>query len=103
MALFKSEKEKAAAAAEKEQKLLAKYNMDQLKDPIDIESVRLIASEMAGSGLMEAGIKLSFAKPEVQLPISYQRCLMEQNFIIIRQLDKISTQLAELCKETPEA
>ena len=90
MALFKSADEKAAMEDAKEIALLKKYGVAGLSDPKDKESVRKIAKELAGSGLMEAGMKLSLAKPAEQLPISLQRAIMEQNFIIIRQLDKIS-------------
>lgn len=93
MALFKSAEEKAAKQESKEQALLDKYGVGNLSDPEDMESVRKIAQELAGSGLMEAGLKLQMAKAEIQLPISYQRAIMEQNFIIIRQLDKIAKAL----------
>lgn len=90
MALFKSAEDKAQEQAAKEQKLLDKYGLGNLSNAEDLESVRKIAAELAGSGLMEAGMKLQMAKAEVQLPISYQRAIMEQNFIIIRQLDRIA-------------
>lgn len=93
MALFKSADEKAAQAAAKEQALLDQYGVGALVDPEDRDSVRRIAQELVGSGMMETGMKLSMAKPEVQLPISYQRAIMEQNFIIIRQLDRIAKAL----------
>ncbi len=86
MALFKS-------AEEKKENLLAKYGMTNLNYPEDIASIQKIAEELAGSGLMEAGLKLSMAKATEQLPISLQRAIMEQNFIIIRQLDRITTLL----------
>lgn len=96
MSLFGNDEKKLAkeqakleAQAAKENKLLARYGVDSLRNPQDIASVRKIAEEMVGSGLMEAGMKLSLAKPEVQLPVSYQRAIMEQNFIIIRQLDEL--------------
>lgn len=93
MALFKSAEEKAAKQESKEQALLDKYGVGSLSDSEDLDSVRKIAQELLGSGFMEAGVKLSLAKPEIQLPISYQRAIMEQNFIIIRQLDKIAKAL----------
>lgn len=90
MALFKSAEEKQAEQEKKERKLLKKYGLDTLSNPEDLENVKKIAAELAGSGLMELGTKLSMAKPEVQLPISYQHAIMEQNFIMIRQLDRIA-------------
>lgn len=90
MALFKSQEELQAEREKKEQKMLKQYGVANLSDPEDLASVRKIATELIGSGMMETGMKISLAKPEVQLPISYQRAIMEQNFIIIRQLDKIA-------------
>lgn len=95
MALFKSSEEKAAEQAQKERELLAKYGMSNLTNPEDLESVKKIAAELAGSGFTELGMKLSMKSPEVMLPISYQRTIMEQNFIIIRQLDRIAKLLSK--------
>lgn len=90
MALFKSAEDRADEQVRKEQKMLKQYGVENLSDPEDLASVKKIAAELVGSGMMEAGMKIALAKPEVQLPISYQRTIMEQNFIIIRQLDKIA-------------
>lgn len=90
MALFKSAEDRQAEQERKEYELLEKYGVGGLTDPQDRESVKKIANELAGSGMMEAGLKIGMAKAEVQLPISYQRAIMEQNFIIIRQLDRIA-------------
>ena len=95
MAFFKSEEQKEKERMEKERKVLEQYGVEDLADPADLASVQKIAQELIGSGLMEAGLKISMAKPEVQLPVSYQRAIMEQNFIIIRQLDKIAKLLSE--------
>ena len=89
MALFKSAEDKAAEQARKEAELLEKYGVSSLTDPEDRESVKKIATELIGASLLETGMKLNMAKPEAQLPVSYQRAIMEQNFIMIRQLDKI--------------
>jgi hypothetical protein len=95
MALFKSAEEKAAKAAEKEQKLLEKYNLTALSDPEDIESVRKIVSELVGTGLMELGLALGAGseKDILKMQLNFQRAIVEQNFIIIRQLDKIAKSL----------
>jgi len=91
MALFKEKETKEDKQARKEQELFEKYGLDSLTDPQDIQSARKIVTELAGTGLMETGLKLSMgAKPEDQLQVVYQRTLMEQNFIIIRQLDKLN-------------
>lgn len=83
MAFFKS-------AEQKQEDLLSKYGLTDLSNKEDLASVQKIAQELTGSGLMEAGMKLAMAKPAEQLPISLQRAIMEQNFIMIRQLDRIT-------------
>ena len=102
MALFGNEEKKLAkeqakldAQMEKEMKILRKFGVEGLKNPADIASVRKIAQEIAGSGLTEVGLKLSMKNPEVMLPISYQRAIMEQNFIMIRQLDELISIMKE--------
>ena len=90
MGLFKSAEDKAAERAAKEQALLDKYGLGTLSDPEDLKSVKKIAQELIGTGLQEAGLTLQMSKSEVMLPIYYQRAIMEQNFIIIRQLDRIA-------------
>jgi hypothetical protein len=95
MALFKSAEEKALQAEAKEQQLMNKFGVGNLTDPEDRASVKKIAEELVGTGLMETGLKIGMAKAEIQLPISYQRAIMEQNFIIIRQLDKITQLLKD--------
>jgi len=95
MALFKSAEEKAAKAAEKEQKLLERYNLTTLSDPEDIESVRKIVTELVGTGISEVGLALGGGneKEYMRLQMNFQRAIVEQNFIIIRQLDKIAKSL----------
>lgn len=88
MAFFKS-------AEEKKENLLEKYGLTNISDPQDLASLQKIAQELTGSGLMEAGMKLAMAKPAEQLPISLQRAIMEQNFIMIRQLDRITELLKQ--------
>lgn len=90
MALFGNKEDKAAQAAEKEKALLQKYGVEMLYDSQAAECLKKIAAELAGTGLMEAGVKLSMAaKPEDQLTVSYLRAIVEQNFLIIRLLDAL--------------
>lgn len=88
----KSEVQKADA----ERELLEKYGLENIGDEKDAASIRKIINELMGTGLMETGMKLGFkSPPEQKLQVLYQRVLMEQNFIIIRQLDKIAKLLDE--------
>lgn len=76
----------------KEEKALAALKKHHLEDisPKYAEAVKEINLELAGTGAMEMGAKLSFAKNEELLKISYLKTLVEQNWIIIRMLDEIS-------------
>lgn len=100
MALFGNDEKKQAKEqakldkqVEKELRILEKFGVENINNPQDIASVRKIAQEMAGTGLMEFGMKLK--NPEVMVPVSYQRAMVEQNFIIIRQLDELLQLLRE--------
>lgn len=76
---------------DKMQKVLAKYGLEDLNDERDYAAVQQIAMELLGSGLMDASVRLGmFAKTTDQLQVIYQRAIVEQNWIIIRQLDKIA-------------
>lgn len=90
MGLFGSKEDKEAKAAQKTQAMLAKYGLQQLTDPQDIQSVQNIVTELAGSNLMEMGnLFAPDEKTANQIQIQYQRTILEQNFIIIRQLDRL--------------
>lgn len=91
MALLKSKESKEEKKERREQEILQKYGLENVSDPAVAESLNRISTEMMGTGLMNAGMKLSLtAKTEDQLQVQYQRVLVEQNFIIIRQLDRIA-------------
>lgn len=92
MALFGNKESKEEKAERAELELLEKYHLQELSDPKDIASIKTIVSELAGTALAEVGIKLQMNSVE-STKISYQRALIEQNFIIIRQLDRISKKL----------
>lgn len=77
----------------KEEKTLAALKKHHLEDisPKYAEAVKEINLELAGTGAMELGAALSFGvKNEELLKISYLRTLVEQNWIIIRQLDELA-------------
>lgn len=95
MALFKTAEEKAAIQAQKEQALLDKFGLGNLSDPEDIKSLQKIASELTGTGMSEFGALLSGdGKEFARLTATYTRTIVEQNFIMIRQLDRISKLLS---------
>ena len=92
MALFKTAEEKAQIAADKEQRMLEKYGLSSLQNQEDVNSVRKIVQELTGTGLIEFGATLG-GGGEQKVQMYYQRAMLEQNFIIIRQLDRIAALL----------
>lgn len=89
MALFGNGETKEEKQARKIAELLKKYGVDELSDPRDIASVREIAAGLSGNKLIEAGAALSGNAVETAT-LSYLRAIMEQNFIIIRQLERLN-------------
>lgn len=89
MGLFGNNEDKEAKKEAKLDAMMAKYGLENLS-PEYRSKVKDINSELIGTGLMEAGTKLSMnAKAEDQLQVQYLRTIMEQNWMIIRLLDEI--------------
>lgn len=89
MGLFGSAEDKEAKNEEKINKMMAKYGLEKLS-PEYAEKVKVIQSELLGIGLMETGMKLSMAKAEEQMKVSYLHAIYEQNWMIIRLLNDIA-------------
>lgn len=94
MALFGGKETKEDKAARKAQAMMDKYGLSEL-DPKDQESVRTISNSLMGNSLIELanifnGSNVDSAK------MSFLRALVEQNWIIIRQLDRLNKRLDRL-------
>ena len=89
MGLFGNNEEKQE---QKAQALLQKYGLQDLSDPRDIQAVKNIAANLAGNKLIEVGAALQGNSAD-SAKMSYLNAIMEQNFIMIRQLDKIAKAL----------
>lgn len=87
-------KSKEQKQAEQLQKFQEKYHLDNLQ-PQDLETVRDIATDLAGNGLLKFGTILSASGPETAM-ITYQSALVEQNWLIINQLSRINANLEKL-------
>lgn len=88
MALFNNANKEDKKTA-KVEALLEKYGLQELKDPRDVESVRAIASSLMGNKLIELGTALS-GNGDDAAKMSYLSAIVEQNWIIIRLLDKLA-------------
>ena len=91
MGIFGNKEDKAQKDLAKLQEIAAKYNLTDV-NPKDLETIRNINYGLMGSGLMEFGTLLT-GKTEDNVKISYLSALVQQNWIIIRQLDEISKKL----------
>lgn len=90
MGIFKTEEEKAAKAQAKIDKIMTKYHLQDVSQEYK-EHIIDINQELAGIGLMEAGFTLGMGyKPEDKVKAAYLHAIFEQNWIIIRLLDKIA-------------
>lgn len=88
MGFFGNAEDKDAKKEAKLNAVMAKYGLENLS-PEYREKVKDINAELVGTGLMEAGMKLSLsAKTEDQLQVQYLKTLVEQNWMIIRLLDE---------------
>lgn len=87
--MFGNKESKQEKQEVKAQELMKKYGLGDVS-PKYADAVRQIASELAGTGMMETGMRLSMTKAEDALPIYYLRAILQQNFIIIRELDAIA-------------
>ena len=89
MGLFSTPEEKEAKKEAKIDKMMERYGLQDLS-PEYRDKVRSIYLELMGTGLMDAGLKLSLnTKTEDLLKISYLNAVVQQNWIIIRLLDEI--------------
>lgn len=91
MGLFGNKETKEDKKAAKMQELAAKYHLVDI-NPKDLEAIRNINYELMGTGLMEFGTLLT-GKAEDNVKIAYLNTLIQQNWIMIRQLDEISKKL----------
>jgi len=98
MAVFKTRAEKVAKAQQKREDRLGnlqhKYNLYALDDD-DLAIVERIYTDLAGLGLMKAGITLQ-SKAEETAKIGYSSAQVEQNWLIINLLSRLNENVEEL-------
>ena len=87
MAFFSTPEEKVEKQLQKEQAMMAKYGLDDLTDPKDIDSVRKIVSELSGTGSMSSIFQSE--KDSLKCQTYLLRAIVEQNFIMIRQMERL--------------
>lgn len=95
MALFGEKKSKEEKQKEQLDKFMEKYQLEDL-DEKDLIVLQRIAGDLAGNNLLKAGMALSFAKAEEQAKVTYLSTLVEQNWMIIRQLSRLNKNIEEM-------
>lgn len=95
MALFNSKENKEDKKQQEINSFIEKYQLDEIDDK-DLVIIKKIATDLIGNNLLKAGMALSFAKAEEQAKVSYLSALVNQNWIMIRQLNNISNKLDKL-------
>lgn len=98
MALFGEKKTKDEKEQDKLQAFMDKYQLEDL-DHKDLVVLQRIANDLVGNGFFKLGLALSFAKVEEQAKITYLSALVEQNWMIIRQLSRLNKSLEKLSNE----
>ena len=72
-----------------------RYQLEDL-DEKDLVVLNKIASDLLGNSFIKTGMSLSFAKVEEQAKVAYLSALVEQNWMIIRQLSRLNKNIEEL-------
>ena len=80
------------------EKFMEKYQLEDL-DEKDLVVLQRIANDLFANNLFKTGLVLSFAKAEEQAKVTYLSALVEQNWMIIRQLSRLNKNIEELANE----
>ncbi|MBV1759255.1 MAG: hypothetical protein KMY55_15705 [Dethiosulfatibacter sp.] len=98
MALFGDKKSKEDKEQEKLQQFMDRYQLEDL-DEKDMVVLKRIATDLTGNALFKMGMAFSFAKAEEQAKVSYLSALVEQNWMIIRQLSRMNKAIEKLASK----
>ena len=97
MALFKTQEEKQQAQNNKIYQAMVRYGVDDLSDPKDMQAIQNIVNSLVGSSLMEVGSLMAGTEAIMnRVNAQYSKAIFEQNFIIIRQLERINRNLENM-------
>lgn len=93
MSLFNNQS-KAQQQNDKIQQAMRRYGVDSLSDPQDQQSIKNIVAALSGSSLMEIGSLIGGSEAVmIRVNAQYSKAIFEQNFIIIRQLERLNRNL----------
>ncbi len=103
----RSPEEKVADIQVKEKALLDKHGLDldaYDEDAIrakNVDNIRTIARDVLGNNWFKAGMALSFANAADQATVGYLSAIVQQNWIIIRQQERMIRLLSADAEKQP--
>ena len=98
MPLFGGKESKEGKQDKELQKFMDRYQLEDL-DEKDLVVLRRISQDLAGNKWFKAGMALSFAQAEEQAMATYLSALVEQNWMLIRQMSRMSKALETLSEK----
>lgn len=97
MALFQSKEDKKQEQLEEFRK---KFHMEELSEE-DFEIVQKIANDLAGNGWLKVGVAFG-SDAGTTAQVNYQSALVEQNWLIIKQLSRLNSNIEKLLNNNYE-
>jgi hypothetical protein len=95
MAIF-GKKETSEEKQQREmEKFMKKYQLEDI-DEKDLIILKKIATDMIGNEFFKTGMVFSHAKSEDLAKVTYLSALVEQNWMIIRQLSRLNSNIEKL-------
>ena len=91
MSIFNG-KTKEEKQEEEMKKFMEKYQLNDLNEK-DLIILKKIANDLFGNGMFKMGMAFSMAPAQEQAKVTYLSALVEQNWMIIRQLSEINKKL----------
>jgi hypothetical protein len=97
MGLFGKKDQKTKEQKEQEQRdeFMERYQLEDV-DQRDLVVLERIARDLGANSLIKTAMALSFTSVQEQAKVTYLSALVEQNWMIIRQLSRINQSLERL-------
>ncbi|WP_462133213.1 hypothetical protein [Peptostreptococcus stomatis] len=95
MAIFGKKETKEEKQKREMEKFMRKYQLEDI-DEKDLIVLKKIALDIFGNEFIKTGMAFSFAKAEEQAKVSYLSALVDQNWMIIRQLSRLNSNIEKL-------
>jgi len=77
------------------QKFMEQYQLEDL-DEKDLIVLQRVASKLLAMGLFNFGMVFSFPKAEERLKVGYLGAMVDQNWMMIRQLSRLNKNIEKL-------